>query len=350
MMGHEVTFTGPRAVDISATEDGPLGPLEVRVETLYSGISAGTELTGYRGSNPYLGKRWDESRRMFVEGDTSLSYPIKGWGYEEGGRVVEVGSAVTEVAEGDVIYGAWGHRTGAVLPEDRATGKLPEGVDPICSIFSRIGAISLNGVMDADIHLGETVAIFGQGVPGLIATQLARLNGATVIAVDAIPARLQLAGQLGASHVVDASSEDAGEAIKALTGGRGADVSIEITGSYAALHSAIRATAYNSRVVACGFMQGEGRGLYLGEEFHHNRIDVMCSQISGVRADLSHRWDVRRLERTVMELQAAERIDLKSLISHVWPYERAAEAFKLLDEDSASAVQIVLDFTEERAA
>ena len=348
-MGQSVTFTGPRRVDIAAIEDPPLGPREVRVETLYSGISAGTELTGYRGSNPYLNKRWDEERRLFVETDaTSLSYPIEGWGYEEGGRVVDVGSEVTEVTEGDVVYGTWGHRSHVVLPVERASAKLPEGVDPKCSIFSRIGAIALNGVVDADIHVGEYVAIFGQGVPGLIATQLARLNGATVIAVDAIASRLELAGRLGASHLVDVTKEDAGEAIKALTGGRGADVSIEISGVYGALHSAIRSTAYNSRVVACGFFQGDGRGLYLGEEFHHNRIDVMCSQISGVRADLSHRWDVKRLERTVMELQAQGRIDLGALISHVFPYERAADAFRLLDEDSASAVQVVLDFTEER--
>jgi threonine dehydrogenase-like Zn-dependent dehydrogenase len=348
-MGSVVTFTGPRAVGFADREDPPLGPQEVRVQTLYSGISAGTELTAYRGSNPYLAKRWDEERRLFVAGEaTSLEYPVEGWGYEEGGRVAEVGSAVEGIAEGDLVYGTWGHRSSAVLPADRARGKLPEGVDPICSVFSRIGAIALNGVLDADIHVGEHVAVFGQGVPGLIVTQLARLNGASVIAVDAIPARLELAQRLGAEHVVDVTREDAAEVIKGLTGGRGADVSIEISGNYGALHGAIRATAYNARVVACGFFQGEGRGLFLGEEFHHNRIQVMCSQISGVRAELAQRWDVPRLERTVMELQAAGRIDLRPLISHVLPYERAAEAFRLLDEDPAGAVQVVLDFTEGR--
>ena len=348
-MSSVVTFSGPRTVELVEREEPPLGPHEVRVRTLYSGISAGTELTAYRGSNPYLNKRWDEERRLFVDAEAaSLAYPVEGWGYEEGGLVVEVGDEVTAVAEGDLIYGTWGHQSSVVLSEKRASGKLPAGVEPICSVFSRIGAIALNGVLDADLHVGEYVAIFGQGVPGLIATQLARLNGATVIALDAIPARLELASRLGAEHVVDVTREDAGEVVKAITGGRGADVSIEITGNYAALHSAIRATAYNSRVVACGFFQGEGRGLFLGEEFHHNRIAVVCSQISGVRPDLDHRWDVPRLERTVMELQAAGRLDLGALVSHVMPYERAADAFRLLDEDPAGAVQVVLDFTEER--
>jgi hypothetical protein len=63
----------------------------------------------------------------------------------------------------------------------------------------------------------------------------------------------------------------------------------ELTGAYAPLHEAVRATAYNSRVVYSRFLQGEGVGLRLGEEFHHNRIAIVCSQISGIRPDLAHR-------------------------------------------------------------
>src|SRR4051795_379959 len=118
-MAHVVRFEGPRSVSIAEYRDAPLDRREVRLRTLYSGISAGTELTAYRGSNPYLAKRWDPERRLFIEGDTSLEYPVEGWGYEEGGRVVDVGAGVTAVAEGDLVYGTWGHRTSAVLPEDR---------------------------------------------------------------------------------------------------------------------------------------------------------------------------------------------------------------------------------------
>jgi 2-desacetyl-2-hydroxyethyl bacteriochlorophyllide A dehydrogenase len=346
-MSRVVTFAAPRRVELAEQAEPAPGPGEARVQTLYSGISAGTELTAYRGSNPYLNKRWDAGRRLFVDGATSLSYPVEGWGYEEAGRVAEVGPGVDGLAPGDVVYGTWGHRSSAVQAAERL-GRVPDGVEPLAGIFARIGAIALNGVLDADIHVGEHVAVFGQGVPGLIATQLARLNGGTVIAVDAIPGRLELAARLGAAHVVDVTRQDAAEAIKALTGDHGADVSIEISGSYAALHSAIRSTAYNSRVVACGFFQGEGHGLFLGEEFHHNRVAVVCSQISGVRPDLQHRWDLRRLERTIMELQAAGRLDLPALVSHVFGFERAAEAFQLLDERPADAVQVVLDFTAGR--
>jgi len=346
-LGRVVTFEGPREVSVREYEDPPLGPGEVRLKTLYSGISAGTEMTAYRGSNPYLAKRWEPDRRLFVEGQTSLEYPVEGWGYEEVGEVSEVGPAVTMVGIGDVVYGTWGHRSTKVVDEDWAAARrLPPGVDPVVGVFSRIGAIALNAVLDADVHVGEYVAVFGQGVPGLIAAQLAGLNGGTVIAIDGIQRRLELARELGAAHVVDFNEKSPAEEIKRLSEGRGADVCIEISGSYPALHEAIRSTAYNSKVVSAGFFQGDGRGLFLGEEFHHNRIRVVCSQISGLSPALDHRWSVERLERTVMSLAAEGRISLQPLVTHVFDAERADEAFGLLDTRPApgDVVQAVLKF------
>ncbi len=161
-MGRVVTFEGPREVGIRDYEDPPLGPREVRLQTLYSGISAGTELTAYRGSNPYLAKRWEPERRLFVQGETSLEYPVEGWGYEEVGQVAEVGAGVTKVETGEVVYGTWGHRSTKVVDEDWAAARiLPAGVDPVVGVFSRIGAIALNAVLDANVHVGEFVAVFG---------------------------------------------------------------------------------------------------------------------------------------------------------------------------------------------
>ncbi len=276
-MPEVVRFAGPRDAGVVEYEEPPLGERQVRLRTLYSGISAGTELTAYRGSNPYLSKRWDGDRRLFSDEAVSFSYPIDGWGYEEVGEVVELGPGVTRLRTGDVVWGTWGHRSSHVVGEDYAAARvLAEGLDPLAGIFSQIGAIALNAVLDADIHVGEHVAVFGQGPPGQIVSQLARLNGGRVIAVDAIAGRLELAARLGAEATIDAGATAAAEEVKRLTGDRGADVSIEISGSYRALNEAIRATAYNSRVVVSGFFQGEGRGLRLGEEFHHNRIELVC--------------------------------------------------------------------------
>jgi 2-desacetyl-2-hydroxyethyl bacteriochlorophyllide A dehydrogenase len=340
-----LTVEEPGRIGLVTHEPQPLGPNEVRIATLYSGISAGTEMTAFLGSSPFLNRRWDPSRRLFVEGEQSWTFPMPAMGYEEVGRIVEVGRDVTKVREGQVVWGTWRHRSEHVADEDWAALRiLDEGVDPKLGIFSQIGAIALNAVLDANVHLGEYVAVFGQGVPGLMVTQLARLNGATVIAVDRLALRLDRARAAGADHVLDASEGDVAARIKEITGGRGADVSIEITGASPALHEAIRSTAYNSRVIACGFFQGEGRGLRLGEEFHHNRVNIVCSQISGVNPSLDHRWDRARLDQTVMRLVSGGRVDFGQLISHVIPAPRAQDAFDMLRDRPAECLQVVLDF------
>ena len=347
-MGTGVVFTGPRMVDFESYDDPPLGPHELRVRTLYSGISTGTEMTSYRGSNPYLSKQWDANNRLFLASETpSQAYPLSGFGYEEVGQVVEVSPDVTSLKVGDIVYGTWGHRTHHILPEEYANKRIkPGALDPILAIYSHLGPIALNGILDANIHVGETVAIFGLGVLGQIIAQLARLSGARVLGVDMIEKRLELAKQLDA--IEDGFNPRHGspaEKIKTLTNGRGADVTIEVSGSARALNEAVRATAYSARVVALGFLQGEAAGLFLGEEFHHNRIQLVCSQISNVDPALSYRWDRIRLIHTIMDLQAKGSLNLRPVITHIIPFEDAAEGFRILDETPDQALQIVLDFS-----
>jgi 2-desacetyl-2-hydroxyethyl bacteriochlorophyllide A dehydrogenase len=347
-MGEVAVFTGPHELGFAQEEDRALAANEVRVATLYSGISAGTELTAFRGSNPYLRKQWDTTQRLFVPSEaTTLRYPVVGWGYEECGKVVELGSDVANVKIGDVIYGTWGHRTHTIVEADYAAARiLPAGLDPILGVFSQIGAIALNGAHDAAIRIGETVAVFGLGTPGQIMAQLAKKSGATVIGVDLFPMRRQLALDLGSIDVaLDPRQGEIAEQIKAMTNLRGADICIEVSGSYLALHEAIRTAAYSAKVVTLGFFQHDGQGLFLGEEFHHNRVNVVCSQIYGVSPELTYRWNQARLIATVMQLQARGVLDLRPIITQVVPFCDAAEAFRLVDKQPEQAVQVVLDFT-----
>jgi 2-desacetyl-2-hydroxyethyl bacteriochlorophyllide A dehydrogenase len=348
-MGKVIIFKQPREIGFDVYEDQPLKANEVRLQTLYSGISAGTELTAYRGSNPYLSKRWDEKVRLFsADEKTSLQYPISGWGYEECGRVVETGEKVEGVKPGDIVYGTWGHRTHHILSGEIASRRLlPANLDPILGIFSQMGAISLNGVLDAAIRIGETVAIFGLGPPGQIAAQLAKRSGARVIGVDLFDLRLDTARELGAVDIaLPAGAGNIAEQIKALSGGRGADVAIEASGAYPALQEAIRSVAYSAKVIALGFFQGGGESLFLGEEFHHNRVNVVCSQIFGVSPELTYRWDRERLVQTAMQLQSEAVLNLKPIITQVYPFSEAAEAFRLCDYESEKTIQVVLDFSQ----
>lgn len=357
-------FTGPRKIDFIEQADDPLQPGTIRVATLYSGISAGTELTQYRGTNPKLVKRWDEQRGVFVTDDDLPSDPpaatggaykahqlreVIGVGYEQVGRITEVGEGVTGLVEGDVVCGAWGHRSGVVLPVERVVATVPTHLDPQLAVFSRVGAVALNAILDAQINLGETVAVFGAGVIGQIVAQMARLSGAEVVVSDLAPSRLDLLQQIDPGVQVAGPGDRASDVVRNLTDGRGADVCIEATGSTAALHEAIRACAHSSRVVAVGFYQGPAPNLFLGEEFHHNRVDVIASQFSGVAPSLQHRWNRHRLNASFLTMLAAGRLTLEPLITHVRPFGDAPELFALLDEHPEKALQVVLSFPENGA-
>lgn len=341
-----LVLAAPRRLEFEDSPDAPLGPGEVRIRTLFSGISAGTELTQYRATNPFMHRRFDEARRLFVDADEpSWTWPVRNLGYEEVGEIVETGPGADGLRVGQQVYGTWNHRTHHVAPVDYARERLmPDGADPRTGIFSHIGAVALNGVHDANIRLGDTVAVFGLGVPGQIVAQAARASGAEVIGVDLDPARRAKALELGAHHVLDPAAGDPGEAIKAMTGGRGADACIEISGAAPALTAAIRAAAYNARVVAMGFFQGELAGVRLGEEFHHNRIQLVCSQISGVAPEASYRWSKSRLWRTAVELQHRGLLDLVPLITHAAPFADAPALFARLDAGEPGILQAMLEF------
>lgn len=340
-----VQFTEPGNVELVEIDAAPLAPGTVRVATWYSGISAGTELTAYRGTNPYLNATWDSERRLFVPGQPSFVYPVQGWGYSEVGQVVEVADDVSTLSVGDVVHGIWGHRSDAVLPASALEWRqMPTGADPILGTFARVASIALNAVLAADVRLGERVAIFGQGVIGLLATRLATLSGARVLAVDTVMGRLEKAAAFGAVDTVDALREGgAGAYIREVTGG-GADSAIELSGADRALHEAVRSVVVEGLVAASGFYQGGASNLRLGEEFHHNRVRIVASQISGVPVGLGGRWDQPRLVRTVMELILSGAVDAGELISDVVDVVDVSDIFTRLDAGDPAILQAVLRF------
>ncbi|MBV9324469.1 MAG: zinc-binding alcohol dehydrogenase [Chloroflexi bacterium] len=346
MVPFAVALTAPRSVALVDEPVADLGPADVRLQTLYSGISAGTELAAYRGTNPYLHKQWDAERRLFVPEaeDAPTPFPLTSWGYEEVGEVVEAGRE-SGLELGDVVFGTWGHRSQHVGPGAYARDRvLPASIDARLGIFSHIGPTALNGVLDCAVRLGETAAVFGLGVVGQLCVQLLRLSGARVVGADLLASRRELAGRLGLERVVDPADGPTASQIKHLTDGRGADVCIEASGSTVALHEAIRACAYNGRVVALGFYQGQAQGLFLGEEFHHNRIGLVCSQIGGIAPELQHRWDRLRLVRTFMDLAIRGAVACTPLITHQVPAREAPAMYRLLDERPQDVLQAVLDF------
>lgn len=345
-MAFLVGLDAPREVRVRRYDLPSVADSEVRVRTLYSGISAGTELSALRGTNPYLGLHWDPELRVFTPGPTSLTYPLQSWGYSEVGVVEETGQNVTAVEVGDLIWGIWGHCSHAVLTEESvATQRLAAHLDPLVGTFARVGAVALNAVLASQASLGETVAIFGQGVIGLLATQLLCSQGIEVLAIDPVPRRLALAESWGARGL-DPRDGDLAVAVRKIVPA-GVDRVIELSGAYPALHSAVRIAGPGGTVIAAGFYQGGATALALGEEFHHNQVTIQASQIGAVPPHLQGRWTRRRLHETVMDLCARGRLDPRPLVSHVIDARDAPEAYALIDDPPEDLLQVVLDFTRE---
>jgi 2-desacetyl-2-hydroxyethyl bacteriochlorophyllide A dehydrogenase len=337
-------ITGPRTVEV---RDLPLpepGPADIVVRTHVSGISAGTEMNVYRGRAPQWRTRQDPQTGLFTPTDEpDWSYPLA-YGYAAVGQVVAAGAEVSSPAVGDWVFTYTPHASHTVLPAADAV-PLPELADPRVGVLTANLNTALNGVLDARPTLGDTVTVFGLGVIGLLVVQLLRRAGVhTVIGVDAVAERREAALRFGADHVLPAGSEVA-PAVRALTGNRGADIAIEVSGAAPALNEAIRTVGVAGKVVALSWYGGTFESLSLAGEFHHNRPRIIASQVGAVNFDLGPLWSVDRRKALVGELLT--RLDLTPLLTHTLPVERAAEAYKTVDEGAEGLIQLLLDHSTE---
>jgi 2-desacetyl-2-hydroxyethyl bacteriochlorophyllide A dehydrogenase len=348
-MPNELLLTGPRKIQIVPYDDRALGPGDVQADAIVSGLSHGTELALYRGDTAFGGKRFDLDLRLFVEDEKTQPYPVR-LGYEWVGRVRAVGVDVEGIEVGDRVHLTLPHREThtVTIAADQPVPwlVLPEGLDPEQAALLQSTAIAIQAVHDARLKVGDRVAIFGLGVLGLLAVQLARLSGAGwVAALDPIERRRELARSFGADCTLDPESSDVGREIKLAAGGGGADVAIEFSGRYEALHEALRCVRLAGSVVAAGFyVGGSPPALRLGEEFHHNRLTLVGSMSGWGAPHREPGWDRPRLRATALDLLAAGRLDVAAFITHRIPFERAAEAYELIGRRPEETLRVVLTY------
>ncbi len=176
-MAEAVWFGAPRQVEIREEPVRAVGPEDVRVCAIVSGLSAGSEMLVYGGhAPPDL-----QPDLPTIGGDFRL--PIK-FGYASVGRVVEVGSAVADLAVDDLVFVHHPHQTEYVVAGD-APIRLPAGLPPETGVFSANLETAVTVVLDAHPRLGEAVLVVGQGVVGLLITMLLRRIGAKpIVTVD----------------------------------------------------------------------------------------------------------------------------------------------------------------------
>jgi threonine dehydrogenase-like Zn-dependent dehydrogenase len=204
----------------------------------------------------------------------------------------------------------------------------------------------VNIVQDAAPILGECALVLGQGVVGLLVSSL--LHGfplETLVTADRYSRRRAASAALGVTAVLDPGDAEFSSHALGHTGGerRGFDLSVELTGSPAALDAAIELTGFSGRVVVGSWFGTKSAPLNLGGRFHRSRIRLIASQVSTIAPELSGRWDKAR--RFATAWKALERIRPSKWITHRLPFERAAEVYRDLDQSPDEAIQMVLHYS-----
>ncbi len=230
MKSRALICTAQQQFSLQEFEIPILGPSDVLVRCIWSGVSVGTEFAVIRQKINYG------------------PFPIC-TGYQAVGIVEDIGADVSKFEVGDKVYyrrsflrmnhdgqpvtscsGA--HSSHALMPEDSEIELLPEGVDEATGALFVMPAVGYNAVDMAGVQMGDVVAFHAVGLIGLGALAAARLRGAVTIAIDLNPRRLEMAKEMGADHVINAdglSTKEVIARVEEIQPG-GADVVLEGSG------------------------------------------------------------------------------------------------------------------------
>lgn len=370
-MPRELVATEPRTPVLRSYEEPPLGPQEIRIRTEFASPKHGTELVGYRNdpaaNRPY-DPRWGAAFPRPVE-EGLQGFPRR-LGNMAVGTVTDCGADVIRFSTGDRVYGHFPIRETQTCDE-AAADPLPEGMTPEAAVCLD-PAIMAFALRDAGPRLGDTVAVFGLGAIGLMALQLARLGGAeTIIGVDLLENRRALARTYGADLVLDPrESGDTGLAIRRVTGAgeesgawqpgprllggyredptqvgeRGVDLAVETSGSTRALHEAIRATRFGGTICLISYYGGEATDLYLGDEFHVNRLNIISCRAQSLPMRDHPAWTLGRYAAICEEWLRTDTLRSEGMITPVVPFAEAAAAYREIDEHPERSIKLGIVF------
>jgi threonine dehydrogenase-like Zn-dependent dehydrogenase len=361
--GQRIVLETTGKIRIESFELPRPGPHDILVRSRLTQISAGTEVNAIR------------ARRSGAPLGEVADLPL---GYTSVGVVEAVGPEVTGLAPGDRVLGQGPHAshwlvTQAASGSDRAQASeqilLPvaDEVDDASAAFAILGDVALHAVQRARISIGESVAVHGQGVVGLIALRLARLSGAhPLIGVDVVDERLRVSKLYGASHVVNATSQDVAVAIHAATSvprrfagaaaaglepTSGADVQIHATSRIDVVPEILQAAGDRGRIVIAGATAAwpdRGPTVPLGLDILLRReISVVGSYETGF--GVSHPywpWARSRNRTVVIDLIRRGELDVRPLISHIVPYSDAPAVYDMLAAGGDGWLSAALTWTD----
>lgn len=329
-------FIAPGRVEVRQSSLPPLAQGQMLVETLCSAISPGTEMLVYRGQFP-IGLA-DANDAL----SNNMAYPLS-YGYACVGRVAKISKDMRHRWLGRLVFAFQPHASHFVATPEEVF-PLPEGMAPETACFLPNMETAVNLVQDAAPILGERALVFGQGIVGLLtASLLAEFPLASLVTCDRYPLRRETSLSLGATAALDPNEDGFQEDVRRLLP-TGADLSLELSGSPAALDDAIALTGFGGRVVIGSWYGEKQAALDLGGSFHRSRIRLISSQVSTIAPELRGRWDKAR--RFGIAWEALERIQPERWISHRFPLEQAEEAYRLLDTAPEETIQVLLTYGE----
>lgn len=277
-------------------------------------------------------------------------------GYSCAGRIIEIGSGVTDLKVGERVAcagaGYASHAEVNYIPKNLAVS-IPDDVDDEDAAFVTVGAIALQGVRQSEPMIGDRIVVIGLGLLGLLTVQLLKANGCRVLGYDPVASKVDLARRLGADLAV---SDALPEAANAFTDGHGADVVLitASTKSNEPVNTAAAICRRKGRVVLVGMV-----GMDLEREpFYRKELDLRLSMSYGPgRYDPEYeergrdypfpyvRWTERRNMQAFLELVSQGRITPKALITHRFAIADAQKAYALLEGD-APYIGILINYPQ----
>ena len=343
------------ATEVAEVPAPRLSAGHVLIRTTRSLVSAGTErmlMDFGKGSLIEKARREPDKVRMVLDKvktdgllptieavRNKLDQPLA-LGYCNAGRVIEVGPGVAGFAVGDRVASNGRHAEVVSVPANLCA-KTPDTVPDDAAAFTVLGAIALQGIRLVAPTLGETIAVSGLGLIGLIAVQLLRAHGCRVLGLDFNGERLALARRFGAEVIDLSAADDPVRAAAAFTRGYGADgvIIAASTKSSDPVRQAALMCRKRGRIVLVGVT-----GLELSRaDFYEKELtfQVSCSYGPG-RYDANYeqkgldypigfvRWTEQRNFEAVLDMLSDGRLDVAPLISHRFAIADGERAYEIV--------------------